>query len=137
MRHHDEEAKFWSSPELVNHLLSFLDTRSTAALTQIHKNPKSKIQKFTNLLSFLDTSSIAALAQIHPLTVSLLQIIFNWRGFVRKTQMKGGSKYREVEGKKSFELEVMEEEVAQVVVIFMIIMIVNNMAVILMIMTII
>ena len=108
MRHHDDEAKFWSSPELVNHLLSFLDTSSTAAL-----------------------------AQIHPLTVSLLQIMFNWRGFVRRTWVKGGSKYREVEGKKSFELEVMEEEVAQVVVIFMIIMIVNNMAVILMIITII
>ena len=56
---------------------------------------------------------------------------------MRRTQMKGGSKYREVEGKKSFEVEVMEEEVAQVVVIFMIIMIVNNMAVILMIITII
>ena len=48
---HAGEAKFWRSPELLSHLLTYLDVSSTMAL-----------------------------AMAHPLTVSLLQNMFIWRG---------------------------------------------------------
>ena len=87
-RNQDGEVKFWLSPELVSHLLLYLDISSTMAL-----------------------------AIIHPLTVSLLQNMFIWRSFMQRMKMRGGSKFREVEGKKSFEFEMMEVEVKQVVTI--------------------
>ena len=87
-RKHDSEAKFWRSPELVR-----------------------------TLLPYLDVSSTMALASTHPLTVALLQNMFIWRDFIQRTKMKRGSKFREVEGRKSFEMEVMEVELKQVVAI--------------------
>ena len=87
-RNHDGEAKFWRSPELVRTLLPYLEVGSTMAL-----------------------------ASTHPLTVALLQNMFIWRDFIQRTKMKRGSKFREVEGRKSFEMEVMEVELKQVVAI--------------------
>ena len=85
-RNHAGEAKFWRSPELMSHLLTYLDVSSTKAL-----------------------------ALAHPFTVSLLQNMFIWRDFIQRTKMKGGSKFRKVESRKSFEMEVMEVELKQVV----------------------
>ena len=85
-RNHAGEAKFWRSPELMSHLLTYLDVSSTIAL-----------------------------ALAHPFTISLLQNMFIWRDFIQRTKMKGGGKFREVESRKSFEMEVMEVELKQVV----------------------
>ena len=88
MTDHDGEANFWRSPELVRHLITFLDVGSTMALA-------------TN----------------HPLTMALLENIFFWRAFIQRTKMKGGSKFRDGVRYESVEMEVMEVELKQVVAI--------------------
>ena len=68
-----------------------------------------------NLLPYLDVKPTMALATTHNLTVALLENMFVWRAFIKRTKMKRGSRFREVEGRKSFEMEVMEVELKQVV----------------------